>query len=58
MNTVRVATTISISKVYKKLLKELAKNEHRSMAGCIEFMIIKKHEEMNMHKNKEANQTL
>ena len=58
MNTARVATTISISKVYKELLKELAKHEHRSMAGCIEFMIIKKHEEMKMHKNKEVNQTL
>ncbi len=58
MNTVRVSTTISISKVYKKLLKELAKHEHRSMAGCIEFMIIKKHEEMKMHKNKEVDQSL
>ncbi len=58
MNTARVSTTISISKVYKKLLKELAKHEHRSMAGCIEFMIIKKHEEMKMHKNKEVDQSL
>jgi len=58
MNIAKVLTTISISKEYKKLLKELAKHEHRSMAGCVEFMIINKHEEMKMHKNKEADQTL